>query len=168
MQNIYYFFCLIFLFSCGAVPDEVSASGFSSRYEFLGAGSLKGDGNDYGDERGVMLTATYKLKPQTIRIVEPIRVNPIVLPTHTKNDTTPENHTEDPLKYLGSKVKETSKNIIDGTIENFLDTGKKITEDSNLWQATLGYLIPYKNSAILLIFFAILLLIVKKIYTNKK
>ena len=65
---------LVIAGACGAVPDEVSVSGFSSRYEFLGAGSLKGDGNDYGGENGVMLTATYKLKPQSIRIVEPIRI----------------------------------------------------------------------------------------------
>lgn len=71
------------LTACAALPDEVSASGYSSRYDFLSGNSLKEGGSDVGEETGVMLTATYKLKPQSIRIVDPIRVvgqSPAALP----------------------------------------------------------------------------------------
>lgn len=64
------------LCSCEALPDEISVGGFTSEYDFLGANSLKGDGNETGNQQGVMVTATYKLKPQTIRLQNPIVIPP--------------------------------------------------------------------------------------------
>lgn len=69
---------LLVLASCGALPDEVSVSGFSSEYDFLGGDNLKGLGSEDGTSTGAMVTATYKIKPTQIQIVQqpnaPIRV----------------------------------------------------------------------------------------------
>ena len=55
--------------ACGVLPDEVAVSGFRSEYDFLGGGNLKELGADEGDSVGIAVTATYKLKPQDVRIV---------------------------------------------------------------------------------------------------
>jgi len=55
--------------ACGALPDEIAVSGFRSEYDFLGGANLKELGADEGDSVGVAVIATYKLKPQDVRIV---------------------------------------------------------------------------------------------------
>ncbi len=70
---------LLMLASCGALPDEVSVSGFSSEYDFLGGDDLKGLGSEDGTSTGAMVTATYKLKPTQIQIVQQ-PIPPIQIP----------------------------------------------------------------------------------------
>lgn len=108
----------LLLNACAAMPDEVSASGYSSRYDFLSGTSLKEGGSDTGEEAGVIVTATYKLKPQSIRIVEPIRVvgqSPASLPK-------PEVDVEDShLENLGSRVVGKLNNEVGNVIDNLID-----------------------------------------------
>jgi hypothetical protein len=55
--------------ACVVLPDEVSVSGMQSDYDYLGGDDLKGLGSENGASTGVMVTATYKLKPQQVQLV---------------------------------------------------------------------------------------------------
>lgn len=105
------------LSSCGLIPDEVSASGFSSRYDYLGANSLKGEGDQVGNEQGMMLTATYKLKPQSIRIIEPVRFIQQPNVTDKKTDT----YFSDIENNLKKDLQDKAKGIVNNTVNGLLE-----------------------------------------------
>lgn len=60
------------LASCVALPDEIAVSGLQNDYDYLGGTDLKGLGSDNGQSTGFIVTATYKLKPQEVRLLNPV------------------------------------------------------------------------------------------------
>ena len=133
------------LASCEMVPDEVSASGFTSRYDFLGANSLKGDGNEVGNEQGIMLTATYKLKPQSIRLVEPIRIiqQPSVL--DKKSDELSFNDFGNKLK---DNLEQKANDLINKTVDDMIDLSKQpnpIKETTDYYSTVKNFFNDCKN-----------------------
>lgn len=98
-------FLSLSLYSCAALPDEVSVGGFTSEYDFLGANSLKGDGNETGTNQGVMLTATYKLKPQSI-VIQNL---PQSLNQYNHKSFKPEEEYPDPVISISDSIEEETK-----------------------------------------------------------
>lgn len=62
---------LVLLAACAALPDEVAVSTFTSEFDYLGGDDLKGLGSETGQNTGVMVTGTYKLKPTQVQLLPP-------------------------------------------------------------------------------------------------
>ncbi len=70
----------LLLAACSAVPDEVAVTTSANQFDYLGASPSpygKIFDNEDGESYGVAVTATYKLKPQRVTIVDPVRAPPI-------------------------------------------------------------------------------------------
>lgn len=66
----------LLLASCAAVPDEVHVTTSGSRFDYLGGDTLKDLQADEGESVGIAVTGVYKLRPQQVQLVDPVRRPP--------------------------------------------------------------------------------------------
>ena len=66
----------LLLASCAAVPDEIHVTTSGSRFDYLGGDALKELQADEGESVGVAVTGVYKLRPQQVQLVDPVRRPP--------------------------------------------------------------------------------------------
>lgn len=63
----------LLLAACAAVPDEIHVTTSGSRFDYLGGDALKDLQADEGESVGVAVTGVYKLRPQQVQLVDPVR-----------------------------------------------------------------------------------------------
>lgn len=66
----------LLLASCAAVPDEIHVTTSGSRFDYLGGDTLKDLQADEGESVGLAVTGVYKLRPQQVQLVDPVRRPP--------------------------------------------------------------------------------------------
>lgn len=66
----------LLLGACSAAPDEIAVTTSANQFDYLGAQPSpygKIFDNEDGESYGVAVTAVYRLKPQEVRLVDPVR-----------------------------------------------------------------------------------------------